>query len=79
MKGILVILDGIGDLPCRILNGKTPLEAAETPNLDFLSSTGEMGFLYTVKQGFIPETDEAIVSIFGNDLMNSSRGQLEAR
>ena len=79
MKGILVILDGIGDLPCRILNGKTPLEAAETPNLDFLSSIGEMGFLYTVKQDFIPETDEAIVSIFGNDLMNSSRGQLEAR
>ncbi|MEK6842299.1 MAG: alkaline phosphatase family protein [Nanoarchaeota archaeon] len=79
MKGVFVILDGIGDLPCKILNGKTPLEAAETPNLDFLSRRGELGYLYTVKQGFIPESDEAIVSIFGNDLINSSRGQLEVR
>jgi len=38
MKGILVILDGIGDLPCKQLDGKTPLEAAEMPNLDFLAT-----------------------------------------
>lgn len=79
MKGILVILDGLGDLSCKQLNGKTPLEAAEMPNLDFLSARGEMGYMWTVKQGFIPESDEAIVSIFGNDIINSSRGQLEAR
>ena len=36
------MLDGIGDLPCKIFNGKTPLEAAETPNLDFLSKKGEL-------------------------------------
>ncbi len=79
MKGILIILDGIGDLPCKILNDKTPLEAAETPNLNFISNRGELGGMIPVKPGFIPESDEATVSIFGNELSSSSRGQLEAR
>jgi len=79
MKGILVILDGIGDLPCRQLGNKTPLEAAETLNLDFLATRGEMGYMYPVRPGFIPESDEAIISIFGNELIDSTRGQLEAR
>jgi 2,3-bisphosphoglycerate-independent phosphoglycerate mutase len=79
MKGILVILDGLGDLPHKLLNDLTPLEAAQTPNLDFLAARGTLGYMYPVKPGFIPESDEAIVSIFGNDLISSSRGQLEAR
>ena len=79
MKGVLVILDGLGDLPHKLLNEKTPLEAAQTPNMDFFAARGELGYMYSVKPGFIPESDEAIVSIFGNDLISSSRGQLEAR
>ncbi|MDP3992174.1 MAG: phosphoglycerate mutase [Nanoarchaeota archaeon] len=79
MKGILVILDGLGDLPLKQMEGKTPLEAAEMPQLDFLANRGEMGYMYSVRPGFIPESDEAVVSIFGNDITNSSRGQLEAR
>ncbi len=78
MKGILVIIDGLGDLPHKLLNEKTPLEAAHTPNMDFLAARGELGLMYPVKPGFIPESDEAIVSIFGNDLILSTRGQLEA-
>jgi 2,3-bisphosphoglycerate-independent phosphoglycerate mutase len=74
-----VILDGLGDLPHKLLNEQTPLEAAQTPNLDFLAARGQLGYMYTVKPGFIPESDEAIVSIFGNDLISSTRGQLEAR
>lgn len=79
MKGILVILDGLGDLPLKPMQEKTPLEAAEMPNLDFLANRGEMGYMYSVRPGFIPESDEAVVSIFGNDIINISRGQLEAR
>ena len=79
MKGILVIIDGMADLPCKQLEDKTPLEAAETPNLDFLATRGMMGYMYSVRPGFIPESDEAIVSIFGNELISSTRGQLEAR
>lgn len=78
MKGILVILDGLGDLPCKQLEDKTPLEAAEMPNLDFLANRGQMGYMYSVRPGFVPESDEAVISIFGNDLENSSRGELEA-
>ncbi len=79
MKGIFVVIDGMGDLPNKQLDDKTPLEAAEMPNLDFLATRGDMGYMYPVKPGFIPGSDEAIVSIFGNDLFSSSRGQLEAR
>jgi len=79
LKGILVIVDGMGDLPCKLLGEKTPLEAAEMPNLDFLAARGEMGYMYSVRPGFIPESDEAIVSIFGNEVISSTRGQLEAR
>ncbi len=79
MKGILVIVDGMGDLPSKQLGDKTPLEAANTPNLDFLATRGEMGYMYPVRPGFVPESDEAIVSIFGNELISSTRGQLEAR
>jgi len=79
MKGVLVIIDGMGDLPCKQLGDKTPLEAAEMPNVDFLATRSELGYMYPVKPGFTPESDEAIVSIFGNELISSSRGQLEAR
>ncbi len=79
MKGILVILDGLGDLPNKQLDNQTPLEAAHTPNLDFLANRGEIGYMYPVKPGYIPQSDEAIVSIFGNELISSTRGQLEAK
>ena len=79
MKGILLILDGIGDLPNSLLAGKTPLEVADTPNLDFFASKSELGMMWPVRKEFIPESDEAVVSIFGNELISSTRGQLEAR
>ncbi len=79
MKGILVILDGVGDLPNKQLDNKTPLEGAEMPNLDFLAARSRMGIMDPVKQGFVPESDEAIVSIFGNEQIDSTRGQLEAK
>lgn len=79
MKGVFVIMDGLGDLPHNLLGGKTPLEDANIPNMDFFASRGELGFMYPVNEEFIPESDEAIVSIFGNELISSSRGQLEAR
>ena len=78
MKGVLIVLDGLGDLPHKQLDEKTPLEAANTPNLDFLANRGEIGYMYSVKPGFIPESDEAIISMFGNELISSTRGQLEA-
>ncbi|MEA3414091.1 MAG: alkaline phosphatase family protein [Nanoarchaeota archaeon] len=78
MKGIFVIFDGLGDLPNRQLADKTPLEAAHTPYLDFLATRGELGYMYTVKPGYSPGSDEAILSIFGDEIKGSSRGELEA-
>ncbi|MFW6233191.1 MAG: alkaline phosphatase family protein [Nanoarchaeota archaeon] len=78
LKGVLVILDGIGDLPNSQLKNKTPLDFAKTPNLDFFASRGKLGLMNPVKHGFVPESDEAVISIFGNDLISSTRGQLEA-
>lgn len=79
LKGILVIIDGVGDLPHKLLDGKTPLEKASTPNLDFLAARGELGLMFPVKPGYVPESDEAILSIFRNDLVSGSRGVLEAK
>ncbi|NCN86635.1 2,3-bisphosphoglycerate-independent phosphoglycerate mutase [archaeon] len=78
MKGILVIIDGLGDLPNYQLKGKTPLEAANTPNMDFLATRGEMGYMYTVKPGFTPGSEHAILSMFGNNPDACPRGQIEA-
>ena len=78
MKGIIVIIDGLGDLPCKELEGKTPLEAAEKENLNYLASNGKLGFMYPVKENIAPESDSAILSILGNNLLGSYRGYLEA-
>lgn len=79
MKGILVLLDGLCDRPCSELGGKTPLDMANTPNLDFFISSGaKLGLMYPVKPGFIPESDESLMSIFGNNFNKSIRGELEA-
>ena len=46
MKLIYVAIDGMGDLPIKELHNKTPLEAAETPNMDALASNGKTGLMY---------------------------------
>lgn len=71
-------MDGLGDLPHKLLNNKTPLEAAVTPNLDYLANFGKLGFLHPVKEGYVPESDTAILSILGNKFQGSFRGYLEA-
>ncbi|PIN77381.1 phosphoglycerate mutase [Candidatus Woesearchaeota archaeon CG10_big_fil_rev_8_21_14_0_10_34_12] len=78
MDGIFVILDGLGDMPCKELNGMTPLEAAETPNLDWLAENGKQGLVYPVNKDYVPESDTAVVSLLGNDPFISSRGVFEA-
>ncbi len=80
MKLIYIIIDGMGDLPIEELDGKTPLEAAETPHMDYLAKTGKTGLMYTIGKGIAPESDVAVVSILGYDPFkyHVSRGALEA-
>lgn len=80
MKLIYVVIDGMGDLPIEEIGNRTPLEAADTPNMDFLAKTGKTGIMYTVGKGIAPESDVAVVSILGYDPFkyDASRGVLEA-
>lgn len=78
MKGVLIIIDGLGDRACRQLNEKTPLEAAEKPNLDYMSKNGKLGFIYSINEGVAPESDTAVLSLLGNNPKLSARGVLEA-
>lgn len=78
MKGIFVIIDGMGDKPCKELYGKTPLEAAKKPNLDAISEKSQLGFMYPWSKEYAPESSAALLSIFGNNPFASTRGRLEA-
>jgi len=70
----------MGDLPVEELGNRTPLEAAETPNMNFLAKNGKTGLMYTVGKGIAPESDVAVISILGYDPFKYStgRGILEA-
>lgn len=81
MKKILyIILDGLGDLPTPEIKNKTPLEAAFTPNMDYLGKKAKAGMVYTVGKGIAPESDIAVISILGYDAHKSytGRGPLES-
>lgn len=80
MKLIYVVIDGMGDRPSDILGGKTPLEDADTPNLDSLAKMGRTGLMYTVRKGIAPESDVAVMSILGYNpfKFSTGRGVIEA-
>src|SRR5712692_9768537 len=79
-KLLYVILGGLGDEPHPDLGGRTPLEAAKTPNLDALARKGRCGTVVTVGEGIAPESDIAVFSILGYDprTEHAGRGPLEA-
>ena len=80
MVKIFVILDGIGDKSCKVLDGATPLEAAKTKNLDYFASKSNGGYVYTVNEQIAPESYEAILALLGYDPHKYyyGRGPLEA-
>ena len=80
MKYVLLIGDGMGDWPVDELGGKTPLEAAPTPNLDYLAAHGTLGRARTVPEGMTPGSDVAIMSLMGYNPQGvlTGRGPLEA-
>ena len=80
MKYAVLIGDGMADYPIEQLGGKTPLEAARTPNMDFIARHGRLGRVTTVPKGMAPGSDVAIISILGYDPLKyyTGRGPLEA-
>ena len=65
MKYILLVGDGMGDIPIPELGDKTPLEAAEKPTTDRLARNGELLLVKTVPKGFAPGSDVANLSLLG--------------
>ena len=79
-KLLYVCLDGLGDDPIPAFDGRTPLEAADTPNLDALARRGRTGRVITVGPGIAPESDIGVFGILGYDPKEEhpGRGVLEA-
>ena len=81
IKIVYVLLDGVGDLPHPDIGNKTPLEAAQTPNLDKLAKNGKMGQVISVGKGIAPESDIAVFNMLGYKFQHSDyagRGVIEA-
>lgn len=67
MKYIVLLCDGMADYPVAELNGKTPLEAAKTPNMDRLARESRAGLIKTVDDSMMPGSDVANLSVLGYD------------
>lgn len=80
MKYLIVLGDGMADEPIAELGGKTPLEYADTPNLDRLSKKSEVGMVHTIPDGMKPGSDTANLSVLGYNpkIYYSGRSPLEA-
>ncbi len=80
MKYIVLLGDGMSDKKLDELGGKTPLQAARTPHMDFMARRGTLGLAKTVPEGYPPGSDVANLSVFGYDPRScyTGRSPLEA-
>jgi 2,3-bisphosphoglycerate-independent phosphoglycerate mutase len=80
VKYIVVLGDGMADEPLAGLGGKTPLEFAQTPNMDRMAQEGACGMLHTIPDGFEAGSDIANMSVLGYapEKYYTGRGPLEA-
>jgi len=80
LKYVVLLADGMADESCEELNGKTPLEVANTPHMDWLACKGEIGTAYTIPEGFPPGSDVANLSVMGYSpkIFYTGRSPLEA-
>ncbi|MDR1532098.1 MAG: cofactor-independent phosphoglycerate mutase [Clostridiales bacterium] len=80
MKYLILLGDGMADYPVEELGGKTPLEAARKPNMDFLSRRGKLGLARTLFEGMPTGSDVANMCVLGYDPRKyySGRSPIEA-
>ena len=80
LKHVVILGDGMADFPIPELGGKTPLQKAYKPNMDFIAKHGILGLVKTVPDGISPGSDTANLSVFGYDPIKyyTGRSPLEA-
>src|SRR5215210_6008879 len=80
MKYAIIIPDGAADEPLKELGGRTPIEAASTPNMDRIAMEGRQGLARTVPEGFESGSDVATMCLLGYDpnVYHTGRAPLEA-
>jgi len=80
MKYALIIPDGAADVPLAELGGKTPLQAAKKPSMDWIATHGRVGTVRTVPKGMYCGSDVAVMSVLGYDPKQfySGRAPIEA-
>lgn len=80
-KAVVLIIDGLGDLPVPALDNRTPLEAAHTPVLDRLAGSGWYGLVDPIMPGKIPNTHSGTGMLMGllpRQASQLKRGPVEA-
>ena len=64
-KAVIFLADGMADLPIAELNGKTPVEYANTPAMDSIAQKGASGTFFTLPDGLPTSSDVANMSVLG--------------
>ncbi len=79
-KYAIIVPDGAADKPLEELGGETVLQAAETPNMDKISTQGRIGLVRTIPAGLEPGSDVAQMSLLGYDPLKfyTGRAPIEA-
>ncbi|MFC1607593.1 cofactor-independent phosphoglycerate mutase [Candidatus Latescibacterota bacterium] len=75
MKYAVLIGDGMGDYPMAELGGKTVLETARTPNMDWITANGRGGLVQTIPSSMKPGSDVANMELMGHDTTSSFTGR----
>ncbi len=80
MKIVIFQGDGMPDHPIPELGGKTPLETANTPNMDELAKRSVFGLVKTIPDGLPPGSDVGNLSVLGYNpkIYYTGRSPLEA-
>ena len=75
MKFAVLIGDGMGDYPRDDLGGRTVLEVAKTPHMDWIASQGKGGFVRTIPPTMLPGSDIANMELLGYDTTKTFTGR----
>lgn len=80
IKYAIIVPDGMADEACEALGGKTVMEAASKPCMDYLAKNGVVGTVSNVPEGMVPESDTANMAIlsFNPRIYSKGRSPLEA-